>query len=138
MPPTHTPTIPPMSIKDISMFLYRKQFFSSFPFTFLDLIKFKQFGNAAQFLWIFLLYIHAPLSVLWTMPTVNSIESKCLCSIRSDSFIQWNPTVPPFFFKFQQIYLTHSVQLIPSLQLIQLNPFPCPQFQQLNQWSKVW
>ena len=34
MPPTHTPTIHPMSIKDISMFLYRKQIFVILPFHF--------------------------------------------------------------------------------------------------------
>ena len=34
MPPTHTPTIHPMSIKGISMFLYRKQIFVILPFHF--------------------------------------------------------------------------------------------------------
>ena len=34
MPPTHTPTIRPMSIKGISMFLYRKQIFVILPFHF--------------------------------------------------------------------------------------------------------
>ena len=34
MPPTHTPTICPMSIKGISMFLYRKQIFVILPFHF--------------------------------------------------------------------------------------------------------
>ena len=34
MPPTHAPTIHPMSIKDISMFLYRKQIFVILPFHF--------------------------------------------------------------------------------------------------------
>ena len=34
MPPTHTPTIHPMSIKGISIFLYRKQFFAILHFHF--------------------------------------------------------------------------------------------------------
>ena len=38
-----------MSINEMSMFLNRKHFLSSFPFTFLDLIE---LGNAARFLWI--------------------------------------------------------------------------------------
>ena len=119
----HPPTPPPTTqcrykTCQLSMILYRKEFFSSFTFTFQDLIKFNQFGNAVQ-CWIFVLYTHAPLSVPSTMHTVNS---KCLHSIRSESFIQWNQTVPPVFFKFQQLYITHSVPSFPSLQLIWLNP----------------
>ena len=49
MPPTHTPTIRPMPIKGISMFLYRNFFLPSFTFTFHDLIE---FGKLAYFIFI--------------------------------------------------------------------------------------
>ena len=66
---------------------------------------------------IFLLYICAPLSVPLTMHIVNSINSICLHFNRSDSFIQWNQTDPA-----APSILTHSVPLVPSLQLIWLKP----------------
>ena len=91
MPPTHTPTIHPMSIKDISMFLYRKQIFVILPFHFFYLIESR---NGARFLLIFVLYILTPLSIPPTMHIVNSINSICLDFICSVSFIQWNQTDP--------------------------------------------
>ena len=109
MPPTHTPTIHPMSIKGISMFLYRKQFFAilHFHFSWLNWVR-----KCCIF---FLLYIRAPLSVPLTMHIVNSINSICLHFNRSDSFIQWNQTDPAAL-----SILTHLVPLVPSHQLIWL------------------
>ena len=83
---------------------------SSFPFTFLDLIE---FGNAARFLQTFASYIRASLSVPPSLHIVNSINSIHLHFICFDSFIQWNQTDPAAL-----SILTHSVPLVPSLQLI--------------------
>ena len=98
----------------MSMFLYQKQFFSSFTFTFQDLIKFNQFGNAVQCR-IFVLYTHAPLSVPSTMHIVISINSICSRFIRSDSFIPWNQKDPAAL-----SLLTHSVSLVDFITTINL------------------
>ena len=110
MPPTHTPTIHPMSIKGISMFLYRKQIFVILPFHFswLNLV-------AAWFLQILASYIRVPLSVPPTMHFVNSINSLCLHFIRSDSFIPWNQKDPAAL-----SLLTHSVSLVDFITSINL------------------
>ena len=111
IPPTHTPTIHPMSIKCISMFLYRKQIFVILPFHF-SWLNWVQ--KCARFKWIFVLYIHVPLSIPPTMHIVNSINSICLHFISSDSFMQWNQTDPAAL-----SILTHSVPLVSSINFIE-------------------
>ena len=51
-------------------------------------------------------------------PCILSTLSICLHFIRFDSFIQWNQTDPAVL-----SILTHSVPLVPSLQLIWLKPY---------------
>ena len=108
--PHHPPNV---DKRHINVSVPKTNFWSSLTFTFLYLIEFR---NAAWFLRIFVLYIHAPPFIPPTMHIVNSINSLCLHFIRSDSFIQWNQTNKQTDQAALSI-LTHSVPLVSWLQL---------------------